>query len=183
MRGSSVRALLIVMALLAPHAAMAKPREPARGACEPYPRQVSRHETHAGPAKHRKKPRVVTGIASYYGPEFNHRRTANGERYRPGEMTAAHPTLPFGTRLRVTNLRNGRHVVVRVNDRGPYARGRVLDVSRAAARQLGFLDRGIARVKLEVLPPKRPRRDPLADDLDERERGPRPRDASPTGRG
>jgi rare lipoprotein A len=176
-RGSSLRALLVVTALLAPHAARARAHEPARGACEPYPRRVARADAHVQPAKRgksRRKSDPMTGVASYYGREFNHRRTANGERYLPTELTAAHRWLPFGTRLRVTNLDNGRRVVVRVNDRGPYAKGRVLDLSRAAAGRLGILDRGLAHVRLEVLSPKRPKRDPLAEELDERERGARP---------
>ena len=97
------------------------------------------------------KQRRQTGFASFYGPESRNRRTANGERFDPGQLTAAHRTLPFGTRVKVTNLDNDRHVIVRINDRGPYARGRVLDLSRAAARKLGFEREGVAYVRLEVL--------------------------------
>ena len=91
------------------------------------------------------------GRASYYGAELAGRPTASGERFDPGEMTAAHPSLPFGTRLRVTNLRNGKSVVVRINDRGPFGHGRVLDLSYAAAEVIGMIRRGTARVKMEVL--------------------------------
>jgi rare lipoprotein A (peptidoglycan hydrolase) len=106
----------------------------------------------AGSIKARqKKARRESGLASYYGPEFNHRRTASGERFDPKGLTAAHRTLPFGTRVRVTNLENGRRVVVRINDRGPFRKGRVLDLSPAAARRLGFTAQGIARVRLDVL--------------------------------
>lgn len=98
-----------------------------------------------------KKAKRESGVASYYGPEFAFRRTASGEMFDPHEMTAAHRTLPFGTRIRVTNLANGRRIVLRVNDRGPYRKGRVIDVSYAAARKLGFAKRGIARVKIDVL--------------------------------
>ena len=91
------------------------------------------------------------GDASYYGREFEGRRTASGERYRGDELTAAHRTLPFGTRLRVTNLGNGRSVEVVVNDRGPHRRGRVLDVSRRAAERLGMVRDGVARVRIELL--------------------------------
>lgn len=94
---------------------------------------------------------LVTGEASYYGPGFAGRPTASGETFNPGAMTAAHKTLPFGTRLRVTNLRNGRHVEVRVNDRGPYAHGRVLDLSEGAAARIGMVSSGTARVKVEVV--------------------------------
>jgi rare lipoprotein A len=91
------------------------------------------------------------GMASYYGAAFHDRVTASGERFDTRAMTAAHRTLPFGTRVRVTNLQNGRTVVVRINDRGPFVKGRVLDLSRAAARELRLLARGTERVRLEVL--------------------------------
>jgi len=91
------------------------------------------------------------GTASWYGPGLHGGRTASGERFDRNQLTAAHPSLPLGTRARVTNLENGRSVVVRINDRGPTARGRVLDVSCAAARELGMLRRGTARVRIEVL--------------------------------
>lgn len=91
------------------------------------------------------------GPASYYGNELAGRPTASGERFDPGRLTAAHRTLPFGTRLRVTNLRNGQSVVVRVNDRGPFSGNRVLDLSQEAARQIGMLRQGTARVRMEVL--------------------------------
>lgn len=76
-------------------------------------------------------------------------RTASGERSSPNELTAAHRTLPFGTRILVTNLRNGRSVTVRINDRGPYGRGRIIDVSTGAARELGMIQSGTAMVRLE----------------------------------
>ena len=88
------------------------------------------------------------GMASYYSYPG---RTANGERYDPKQLTAAHRTLPFGTKLQVTNVNSGRSVVVRVNDRGPFIRGRVVDVSYAAARELNLLHAGVAKVKVEVL--------------------------------
>lgn len=95
--------------------------------------------------------RRESGWCSYYGREFFHRRTASGERLDPNQLTAAHRTLPFGTRVRVTNLENGRRVVVRINDRGPFKKGRVLDVTPAAARKLGFANAGLAHVRLDVL--------------------------------
>lgn len=94
-----------------------------------------------------------TGEASWYGPGFHGRRTANGEVFDKEEMTAAHQSLPFGTMVRVRNLDNGRMVVVRINDRGPFARGRILDLSEAAARRLGMVEAGTARVRLEILSP------------------------------
>ena len=89
--------------------------------------------------------------ASWYGPGFHGRRTANGERFNQNDLTAAHRTLPFGTKVKVTNLRNGRSVVVRVNDRGPFSRGRVIDLSKAAARIIGVFQSGTAPVLLEIL--------------------------------
>jgi len=92
-----------------------------------------------------------TGIASWYGHPYHGRRAANGEVYDMEKLTAAHRTLPFGTRLLVTNLSNGKRVEVRVNDRGPFAGGRILDLSRAAARQIELIGPGTARVRIAVL--------------------------------
>jgi rare lipoprotein A len=78
-------------------------------------------------------------------------RTASGEKFNPRELTAAHPTLPFGTRVRVTNVNTGRSVTVRINDRGPFVRGRVIDVSHSAAESLGMVGQGVAKVKLDVV--------------------------------
>ena len=83
--------------------------------------------------------KLQTGMASWYGPGFHGRRTANGETFNTDDLTAAHRTLPFGTRLKVINERTGRSVVVRINDRGPYAHGRVIDLSRASAQAIGIL--------------------------------------------
>lgn len=89
------------------------------------------------------------GIASWYGAELGGQRTASGERFNPGAYTAAHRYHKFGTRLRVTNLHNGRSVVVRVNDRGPHIPGRAIDLSRAAASKIGIIGRGTAKVRIE----------------------------------
>ncbi len=91
------------------------------------------------------------GMASWYGPGFHGRLTANGERYNQNGLTAAHKTLPFGTQVRVTNLNNGRSVIVRINDRGPFVRGRVIDLSRGAASVIGLVNSGVAPVQLEIL--------------------------------
>jgi rare lipoprotein A len=88
------------------------------------------------------------GMASYYGYRS---KTASGEMMNPNAMTAAHKTLPFGTRVRVTNRRTGRSVVVRINDRGPFVRGRIIDVSTGAARALGMVGAGVAPVTVEVV--------------------------------
>jgi rare lipoprotein A len=92
-----------------------------------------------------------SGMGSYYGPKFHGKKTASGEKFNQNAMTAAHKTLPFGTRLKVTNMSNKRSVVVRVNDRGPFIRGRIVDVSTIAARQLGIVGRGVGRVRIQKL--------------------------------
>jgi rare lipoprotein A len=91
-----------------------------------------------------------SGLAAYYSPHY-HGRTAAGMRYDPNRFTAAHRTLPFGTHVRVTDRRSGRSVEVIVNDRGPFNRGRVIDLSLAAAKRLGMIDRGLARVDAMVI--------------------------------
>ena len=92
-----------------------------------------------------------TGVASFYGREFEGRRTACGERYDGDAFTAAHRKLPFGTRIRVTHVKSGRTVECRVNDRGPFKKGRIVDLSRRAAEALGIVREGLARVTVEVL--------------------------------
>ncbi len=92
-----------------------------------------------------------TGVASYYGRRFHGRLTANGERFDMGALTAAHKTLPFGSLVRVTNPRTGKSVTVRINDRGPFVRGRHIDLSRAAAERIGVISRGHANVKMELI--------------------------------
>lgn len=94
---------------------------------------------------------TVQGNASWYGPGFDGRLTANGETFDQQEMTAAHPHLEFGTKVKVTNLQNGRSVVVRINDRGPFIRDRIIDLSAAAARALNMMSSGVAPVKLTIL--------------------------------
>lgn len=91
-----------------------------------------------------------TVVASWYGGKFHGRKTASGERYNMHKLTAAHKTLPFGTRLLLTNMANGRSVTVRINDRGPFVAGRELDVSYAAAKKLGMLGSGHARIKIQT---------------------------------
>jgi rare lipoprotein A (peptidoglycan hydrolase) len=93
---------------------------------------------------------VAEGKASYYGNKFNGRRTASGEYFNLRHFTAAHRTLAFGTNVKVTNLNNGKNVIVRINDRGPFMRGRIIDVSPAAAREIGLLGNGTANVRIEA---------------------------------
>ena len=94
--------------------------------------------------------RTLTGVASWYGIDHQGKPTASGEAFDRNELTAAHRSLPLGTLLRVTNPSNGKQVVVRVNDRGPFVRGRILDLSERAARTLGIVRRGMARVVMEI---------------------------------
>ena len=100
-------------------------------------------------------PRLVgyteRGLASWYGRKFNGRQTASGERFDMNRPSAAHRTLPFGVAVRVTNLENGRSIVVRINDRGPFIDGRIIDLSKAAARKLGMIEAGVVRVKIKVV--------------------------------
>lgn len=94
---------------------------------------------------------VGDGMASYYGSEFAGSRTANGERFDPAGFTAAHRSLAFHSRVAVTNMANGKEVIVRINDRGPWGGKRIIDISHAAAREIGMHRSGTARVKLELL--------------------------------
>ena len=105
--------------------------------------------------------KVWVGNASWYGPNFDGKKTANGERFNAESLTAAHPNLPFGSWVRVVNTRNGKFEVVRINDRGPYQEGREIDVSYRVARKIGLINSGVSQVRLELmqLPPKRTRGD------------------------
>jgi|SRR6478672_7777518 len=108
---------------------------------------VRRHDPYASEKNTGDLKLPSSGVASFYTDT----RTASGEKFNPEELTAAHPTLPFGTKLRVTNAVTGRSVTVRVNDRGPYVYGRVVDVTHSAAQALGMVGSGIAKVKLDVV--------------------------------
>ena len=98
-----------------------------------------------------RKGTVLSGIASFYGPDFHGKLTANGEVYDMYGTTAAHKTLPFNTIVRVTNIANGKRLIVRINDRGPYVKGRMLDLSYGAALKLGFVGDGTTRVKVQII--------------------------------
>ena len=101
--------------------------------------------------------KVWTGNASWYGPNFDGKKTANGERFNAESLTAAHPSLPFGSWVRIVNTRSGKFEMVRINDRGPYQEGREIDVSYRVARKIGLINSGVSQVRLELLqlPPKR----------------------------
>lgn len=114
-------------------------------ACTPAPRYTS-HTRGSKPGE-----KTMTGVASYYGKGFHGKKTANGEVFDMNDLTAAHKTLPFGTTLRVTNLDNNRTVEVRINDRGPFVKNRIIDLSYGAAKRIDMIGTGTARVKLDVL--------------------------------
>ena len=95
--------------------------------------------------------KISTGVVSWYGDKFHGRKTASGERYDKHELTAAHKSLPFGTKVKVTNIRNGKSVVVEINDRGPYAKSRVLDLSQAAFSEIGHTNTGVMQVEYEII--------------------------------
>ena len=139
-RSGWLLALVLVALVGCTPRATAPPRDPdedqARPAAWPAPMPASG---------------VQEGIASWYGGKHHGGPTASGERFNKHAMTAAHRTLPMGTRVRVTNKKNGRTVVVRINDRGPYGKGRIIDLSEAAARQLDMIDAGVVQVRVEVL--------------------------------
>ena len=143
------RALAAATLALAAACAHAPPREAA-----PPPEPGKRERAEEGGAE--------VGMASFYGRRFQGRRTASGDRYDMRALTCAHRTAPFGARLRVTDLETGKSVVVRVNDRGPYAKGRVVDLSLAAAKELGMVHRGVARVRVERLDEAPAEREPEA---------------------
>ena len=105
----------------------------------------------AKPPIRKAPPHKAAGLASYYGKKFHGRRTASGERFNMHAMTAAHRSFKFGTRVKVTNLKNKRSVTVRINDRGPFARGRIIDLSYAAAKKIGMIADGVVRVKIAVV--------------------------------
>ncbi|MGE4408400.1 septal ring lytic transglycosylase RlpA family protein [Pseudomonas sp.] len=129
---------LLVLLLLALLASGCAERQPAPPAATPPP---SGQEGF-----------IQSGKASYYARMHHGKRTANGETHDQNALVAAHRSLPFGTRVRVTNLNNGKQVVVRINDRGPFRRGRIIDLSRAAAIELDMLNAGVVRVRIETLP-------------------------------
>ena len=108
-------------------------------------------ETEQAPPATSQPTMMETGVASWYGPKFHGKLTASGEVFNQEKFTAAHQTLPWGSRVKVTNLANGKSVDVRINDRGPFGKGRIIDLSRAAARALGMVGQGITTVRVEWL--------------------------------
>lgn len=117
----------------------------------PSPLEPSYAPLTAKPPSTRHPSIMETGVASWYGPGFHGKSTASGEIFNQEKFTAAHPSLPWGSRVKVTNLANGKSVELRINDRGPFAKGRIIDVSQAAARALGMVESGTATVEVEWL--------------------------------
>jgi rare lipoprotein A len=136
-------AVLVVVAVVAAGCATAERRPSPPVVARPLPET---RPTPGDPA------RGQVGKASWYGDAHHGKKTASGERYDKTQLTAAHRTLPLGTRVRVTNVENDRSVVVRINDRGPFVDGRIIDLSHAAAREIGSLGAGVVTVRVEVLP-------------------------------
>ena len=137
-----VSAALAILGLAFPYSIHAQtPSAPANPAAVTAPAAAPAPAPAAG----------MEGLAAYYSDRLDGRKTASGQVFDQSKLTAAHPTLPFGTMVKVTNTRNNRSVVVRINDRGPTQAGRVIDLSRAAASKLGMLRSGLAPVKLEVV--------------------------------
>jgi len=120
-------------------------------ACGASVRYSSQKDSVKAPAQSFKAGRSFSGVASYYGSKFHGKMTASGEAFNMYELTAAHRTLPFGTILKVTNLANGKSVTVTVNDRGPFRKNRVLDLSYAAAKKIGMLQSGTARIQAVIV--------------------------------
>ena len=147
----SARILLVALTSFATACTVKPKSEP------PAPTKYERpaYDRDMGGYPERTEPResgfTQTGMISFYADRFHGKKTASGARFDKNAMTAAHRTLPFGTRLRVTNLANGKTVTVVVNDRGPFAHGRILDLSEAAAREIGLLGAGTVKARLEVL--------------------------------
>lgn len=124
---------------------------PGQASAHAYRDTGTRETPKVRKATYKKRSYRTVGWASWYGRKFHGRKTASGERYNMNAMTAAHRTLPFGTKVRVTNLGNGRSVVVRVNDRGPFIKNRIIDLSRRAAGKLGFIKNGKTRVRIRIV--------------------------------
>lgn len=108
-------------------------------------------KTYHRTASHGHSAHQLEGICSYYGPKFHGKRTASGEKFDMYQLTAAHKTLPFATRIKVINLDNGKSVIVKINDRGPFVKGRILDLSYAAAKKIDMINQGTARIRIDVM--------------------------------
>ncbi|MFC1480629.1 septal ring lytic transglycosylase RlpA family protein [Candidatus Neomarinimicrobiota bacterium] len=128
-----------------------RPQKSTRGGSKSKSRSTPTRKPKPAKVANIRVGQVITGISSFYGPDFHGKLTANGEVYDMYGRTAAHKTIPLNTIVRVTNLTNQRTIIVRINDRGPYIAGRMLDLSYGAAKKLGFLQQGTTRVKIEII--------------------------------
>lgn len=156
MRRRIAESLAVVFCIVSLSAGAASGPNSSEAAKITFPHGPNAGPNNSTPLKkrgHKSQPYQV-GTASWYGEQFQGKETASGEPFDMQDFTAAHPTLPLGTFVRVTNLRNGRAVVVRVNDRGPVVDGRIIDLSYNAARALGFKDRGLQTVRLDLVHPR-----------------------------
>jgi rare lipoprotein A len=149
---SSLAAALVLAANVTAAPVPDHPQAPSPNKTLPKVAKPGHPKGKATTPKVEQKPYQV-GVASWYGKQFHGRTTASGEDFDMFELTAAHRELPLGTYVKVTNLRNGRSIVVRVNDRGPYVEGRIMDLSYSAARMIGFRS-GVERVRLDVVKPQ-----------------------------
>jgi rare lipoprotein A len=160
LRSSRAHALLLVTAALAGGVDIASAQTgpgPAPSVAAPAAPAVAPAAMPVAPPVVKATTSVESGKIAWYGKKFAGHRTASGEAYNPDAMTMAHKTLPFGTRVKVTNLANKKSVTLRVNDRGPTQPNRIVDVSRTAAQRLGFVRAGLTEVKLEVIEAAKPR--------------------------
>jgi len=133
-----------------------KPKEKTNKESKEKTNKKSKEKANKKQKNSKKKKKIKTaylgkGKASFYSNKFRNRRTASGERFKQSKLTAAHRKLPFGTKVKVTNIKNGKSVIVRINDRGPFIRGRVIDLSRSAFKKIGHTRSGVIRVKLEIV--------------------------------
>ena len=148
----NAKILVASLCIFAAPALAQSPPTPAKQSPVPAPTMsVPIPATASAPGAPSASEHKLEGTSAYYSGRFNGRKTASGQIFNNGALTAAHNTLPFGTRVKVTNVKNNKSVVVRINDRGPTTPGRILDLSRAAASRLGFVRAGLTEVKVEIV--------------------------------
>ena len=154
MRGTIAHGLASVLVVVSLRAAQGPASSGSKDTQKKIPLQDARSKPGSSPQTEKKHAPYQVGTASWYGEDFEGKPTASGEPYEMYNLTAAHPSLPLGSWVRVTNLRNGRVVHVRINDRGPIIPGRIIDLSYGAATALNFKNKGLQRVRLDVVKPE-----------------------------
>jgi rare lipoprotein A len=162
MRKRIAHGLATVLCVVSLGAAQGPNSSGSKDTQEAIPRQIAAGAKPESQSKTQHYQLYQVGTASWYGEDFEGRATASGEPYNMYDFTAAHPSLPLGTWVRVTNLHNGRRVYVRINDRGPIVPGRIIDLSYGAAQALHFKDKGLQRVRLDVAPRHQPQPEQIA---------------------